>query len=58
LGQKDKFSEPIYPVCFVLAVDQEVDQIRGRSTGPVDLCAQECACSQLLRPDDRTVERL
>ena len=46
------------PACFVLAVDRTVDRIRGRSTGPVDRCAQECARSQPLRPVDRTVDRL
>ena len=46
------------PVCFVLAVDRAVDRTRGRSTGPVDRCAQERARCQPLRPVDSTVNRL
>ena len=46
------------PACFVLAFDGAVDRTRGRSTGPIDRCAQEHARFQPLRPVDRTVDRL
>ena len=41
------------PACFVLTVDQT----SGRSTGPVDRCAQTCTACLASRPVDRAVDR-